>query len=387
MRALSKWIAAFLSTLLLLAALCVRVNAQEWEPSAGEAVLEVSSGRVLWEKDGERILPMASTTKILTAITIIEDCDLDAIVCVPAECVGVEGSSVYLVAGEKLTVRDLLYGLMLRSGNDCAETLACHHSGSVGAFAACMNERAAAYGACNSRFVNPHGLPAEGHETTALDLARIAVHALRNETFRTIVSSKMWRVEDGGCGYARVWQNKNKMLYNYAGADGVKTGYTVAAGRCLVTSATRDGMQLASVVLNSPSMYERSGEILDAGFAQYSMQNIFDASSYVRSMPTDVRGKECRVGCRQSVTYPLRADEAEQIRVREVLPPRLNLPVREGDVVGELQITLANQLIFSQEIVSIENKQKSYLDILRQLMLKRTENSLCASTNISPNAA
>ena len=388
MRTLTK----FFLAALLLAALCpaarsVQAAAQEWPVSAGEAVLEVSSGRVLWEKDGERVLPIASTTKILTAIIVIEDCDLDAVVTVPETCVGVEGSSVYLTAGEKLTVRDLLYGLMLRSGNDCAETLACHHSGSVSAFADCMNERARAYGAKHSHFVNPHGLPAEGHETTALDLAAIAAHALRDPTFRSIVSAKSWRVEDGGCGYARVWQNKNKMLYNYAGADGVKTGYTVAAGRCLVTSATRGGMQLVSVVLNSPSMYERSGEILDAGFADYSMQKIFDAQEYVRSLPTDVRGKECRVACRESAVYPLREDETGSVSVREVLPALLPLPVREGDVVGELQIYLENQLIFSQEIVSIENKQKSYLDILRQLMQKRTVDLLCASTNISPNAA
>ena len=235
--------------------------------SAGEAVMEVYSGRVLFENNGGKRLPMASTTKILTAAIVVEDCDLDEKVTVPREGAGVEGSSVYLKAGEEYTVRQLLYGLMLRSGNDCAVTLAMHHSGSVEAFAVEMNRRAASWGAENSHFTNPHGLPDEAHYTTALDLARIACHAMQNPTFRTIVSTKYFG--------ENAWANKNKMLFSYEGANGVKTGFTKRAGRCLVTGAKRGNMQLVSVVLNSPEMYERSAELLDAAFRKYTLLRLY----------------------------------------------------------------------------------------------------------------
>ena len=207
--------------------------------SAGEAVLEVNSGRLLFARNPEKKLPMASTTKILTAILVIEEDDLDEVVRIPEEAVGVEGSSIYLVAGETMTRKDLLYGLMLRSGNDCAETLAILHSGSIEKFADCMNEKAMQIGAQDSHFMNPHGLPAPQHYTTAKDLAMIAAYALRNDIFSEIVACKSYTIPDGGCGYPRLLQNKNKMLYSYSDADGVKTGYTKEAGRCLVTSATR----------------------------------------------------------------------------------------------------------------------------------------------------
>ena len=386
MRTLTKLLSVLaLCAVMLPVVRVVQAQAQEIPVSAGEAVAEVSSGRILFEKDGQRSLPMASTTKILTATIIIEDCDLDQTVTVPEQAAGVEGSSVYLVAGEKMTVRDLLYGLMLRSGNDCAETLALYHSGSIAAFADCMNARARSIGAVNSHFINPHGLPADGHRTTANDLATIAAYALRSEEFRKIVSTCSWSVEDGGCGYRRVWQNKNKMLYQFEGADGVKTGYTVEAGRCLVTSATRGGMQLVCVVLNSPSMYERSAALLENAFGKYSMRMLFDADSYERELPTDIAGKTCRVRCEHSFCYPMRDDE--NFYLREELPESICLPVESGDEVGDLKIYIGNQLIFCQKIVSIESKQKSYFDILREMIQTRAKNATCASTNISPTAA
>lgn len=228
--------------------------------SKGECVVEVETKRFLHEYNADDRLPMASTTKILTAIIAIEDCPLDEEVVVPKEAEGAEGSSVYLRAGDIYTVRDLLYGLMLRSGNDCAETLALHHSGSIENFALVMNRRALSMGAEHSRFMNPHGLPCEEHYTTARDLALIAAYAMENETFREIVSCQFYG--------ERGWKNKNKMLFEYEGADGVKTGFTVRAGRCLVTSACRDGKRLVCVVLSSPQMYERSAQLLDEAFTK-----------------------------------------------------------------------------------------------------------------------
>ena len=347
-------------------------RAEAYAVSRGEAVVEVTSGRLLYEENGDRELPPASTTKILTALIIAEDCDLDVVVEVPKEAAGTEGSSVYLAAGEKITVLDLLYGLMLRSGNDCAVTLAIHHSGSVAAFAECMNERAAKLGAEHSHFANPHGLPAEGHYTTANDLARIAAAALQNGVFSEIVGTEKHTVPDGGCGYARTWQNKNKMLYRYEGADGVKTGYTKEAGRCLVTSATRGGMRIVSAVLNSPNMYERSGELLDSCFAKYSMKRVYSAGRSVYELPTDVSGKTCRCRCTDDFCYPLADGEERELETAVILPEMKRLPVHRGEIVGSVEIRLQKQLIFSQKIVSIVDMEKSYFDILREIA--RTHN-------------
>ena len=363
-----------------------RVHAQEIPASRAEAVVEISSGRILWERNAEELLPMASTTKIMTALLVIEGCRLDEVVTVPRAAVGVEGSSIYLTEGEKISVSDLLYGLMLRSGNDCAVALALHYSGSVEAFARAMNAKARALGALHSNFCNPHGLPQEGHYTTARDLAVIAAYALKNDIFSEIVACSEHCIPDGGCGYIRRLTNKNKMLRGFDGADGVKTGYTKEAGRCLVSSATRSGMRLACVVLNSPAMYERSGSLLEDCFGRYSLCTLFDAGSYSEEIGTDSSaGKRCVVGCRSGFAYPLTEKERGAICIKKNLPEEVRLPVRAGDIVGEMEIYLGKQLIFSQKIVSIFDVDKSYSDFLRDII--RGKREICGSTNFLPNAA
>ena len=264
MRAAKRWMCALPAVLLLFFLVnCISLRHAEAQSiaetaSLAECVIEVRGRRFLHEKDADRPLPMASTTKILTAIILIEDCSPEEIVVIPAEAERAEGSSVYLRAGERYTVEELLYGLMLRSGNDCAVALAIHHSGSVKKFAATMNIRASQLGAERSRFANPHGLPEKDHYTTARDLALIASHAMENALFRSIVSCKSYP--------SLGWKNKNKILFDYEGACGVKTGFTREAGRCLVAAAERNNVLLVSVVLNSPQMYERSKELLDRAF-------------------------------------------------------------------------------------------------------------------------
>ncbi len=297
--------------------------------SEAECVIEVSSRRVLHEKNGSDCLPMASTTKIMTAILILDDCDLTEEIAVPKEAEGVEGSSVYLRAGDVYTVEELLYGMMLRSGNDCATALAIHHSGSVEAFARAMNEKAALLGAEDTFFVNPHGLPAKGHHTTARDLALLSAYAMENPTFEKVVSTKY---------YARhKWQNKNKMLWNFGGACGVKTGFTTQAGRCLVTSAVRDGMKLVCVVLNSPQMYERTAQLLENAFQNYRLETVFDCAEPLGGLLA-----------KYSFRYPLAAGEREQISIttKKCEP----LPQTRGDFAGTMQIFLKNSLIFSQNL-------------------------------------
>lgn len=301
--------------------------------SKAECVVEVSSRRILHAENATSPLPMASTTKVLTAIIVIEDCDLTDVVEIPAEAAGTEGSSIYLRAGEKYTVEELLYGLMLRSGNDAAVALAFHHSGSISAFAHEMTVRAAFMGASDSVFSNPHGLPAAEHRTTARDLALIAAHAMQNAVFRTIVSTRYYA--------PRGWTNKNKMLSTYDGAIGIKTGFTSEAGRCLVTGAERNGMTVVSVVLNSPSMYERSAAILDNAFHDYTLTELCS------------RG-ECVEGCRAEYdfSYPLTQRERETVRREVALTDPL--PASEGEIAGQMRILLENRLLFSQNLYMME---------------------------------
>lgn len=333
-RVLYILISAFLAFLLVL---CMSFphprassHAEAATESRAECVVELTSRRFLCEKNADCDLPMASTTKILTAIMILDDCNADELVTVPKQAEGTEGSSVYLRAGEQYTVRDLLYGLMLRSGNDCAVTLALHHSGSIEAFAQKMNEKAALLGAEHSFFVNPHGLPDKRHFTTAHDLALIAAYAMENDAFREIVSTKYYE--------ARGWKNKNKMLWEYDGATGVKTGFTMSAGRCLVTSAERDGMKLVCVVLNSPQMYERTAELLDNAFADYEMTTLCE-----RCSPVD------GLYARYDFSYPLTKEEQQRICVKV---EKFELP--EGEFAGQMQIFLENRLLFSQNLYMIE---------------------------------
>lgn len=240
-------------------------NVSRARQTSAYAVIDLRSGKIIKSSNGQAKLPIASTTKILSAITVIEEVfDLDEEIFVPSAAVGIEGSSVYLSSGERISYRDLLYGLMLRSGNDCAVALAIKTSGSVEKFVAKMNEVAKKAGAINSSFANPHGLDDEKHYSTADDLAKITAYAMKNDVFRTIVSTKY---HDTSGEVSRCFKNKNKMLWNYDGAIGVKTGYTKKSGRCLVSAAEKDGKSFAVVVLNVNDMWNVSENLLNEAFS------------------------------------------------------------------------------------------------------------------------
>ena len=295
-----------------------------------EMAMELSTGKILTEGNAHARLPMASTTKILTAIIIIEDCNLDEEITVPDEAVGVEGSSIYLKKDEKIDIRDLLYGLMLRSGNDSAATLAIHHSGSIEKFAEVMNERAKKMGAENSNFKNPSGLPDDEHYTTAYDLCTIACYAMKNETFKEIVSTTNYT------GKYKNFVNKNKMLYKYKSANGVKTGYTLKAGRCLVSSAEQDGMDIVCVVLNCPDMYERSIAIFENCFKKFkliklSADKIFNFGNRLCKLKNDESFVIENAG---NISYQIEA-------------------VQNCEEIAELLIYNENKLIFTGKLYSI----------------------------------
>ena len=210
-------------------------------------------------------LPMASTTKIMTALLICENCQPEEVITIPKDAVGVEGSSLYLKKGEKLTIKELLLGLMLRSGNDCATALALHLGGTIENFADMMNLRANSLGLTDTHYVNPHGLHDENHYTSCYDLCKLGCIAMKNELFKAIVSTKSVTIGEGES--RRTIANKNKILFNYPGGNGIKTGYTRAAGRCLVSAAEREGVQLVAAVLNVPDMFSVCEALMDYGFS------------------------------------------------------------------------------------------------------------------------
>ena len=225
------------------------------------ALLDGTTGELLYEKNGDQRALIASTTKIMTGLLVCEAGDLDRTVTVPETAAGTEGSSMYLKSGETLTRRELLYGMMLHSGNDAALTLAISISGSEAAFVRQMNRRACALNLTQTHFANPHGLDSGENYSTALDLARLAQAALQNEQFRAVVSTKT--ITCAG----RTLTNHNKLLWRYDGCIGVKTGYTRHAGRILVSAAERGGRMLIAVTISDPDDWRDHVSLLDYGFA------------------------------------------------------------------------------------------------------------------------
>ena len=241
---------------------------------------------MLTEKNSRERMGEASTTKIMTALVIAETMPPDKLITVPSEAVGVEGSSVYLCEGERLSVRELLYALLLESANDAAVALAIASSGSIEAFAEKMNARARALGLCDTNFKNPHGLFDAEHYTTAYDLAMISAEALKIPALREIFATKKTQISLGvtdatpdGDG-KRYLHNHNKMLSRYEGAIGVKTGFTKRTGRCLVSAAERNGMTLIAVTLNAPDDWRDHTLLLDYGFDNYERVTLFDVGEF-----------------------------------------------------------------------------------------------------------
>lgn len=307
-------------------------------PSKAECVMELESRRVLYEYNGEMRLPMASTTKIMTAITVIEHYkDFETPIKIPNQAIGVDGSSIYLKEGDEYSVNDLLYGLMLRSGNDAATALAIIVGGNIANFSLLMNQTAEKAGALNSSFKNPHGLPNKDHYTTARDLSYITCYALHNTFFSHIVSAKTYK--------PREWINKNKLLYKYPYAIGVKTGYTKEAGKCLVSAATKDDLTLVCSVLSCPDTYNRTIELFNSCFSLYKKEKIIDKNEIFTISADDSIYK---VTTRQDFYYPLCEGEKEHLET--VISAKTT---KNQEIIGEIKIYLLKRLIFSANLYKL----------------------------------
>ncbi len=339
-----KRIITFAVALAVAAAAVVEVRAVEpLSLSAVSAVLiEGETGVVLYEKNAHEQRAMASTTKIMTALLTIEAGDLDREFTVDSYAIRVEGTSMGLQEGDRVSRRDLLYGILLPSGNDAANAAAVSVAGSIGAFAELMNEKAAELGLDNTHFVTPSGLDAEGHYTTAYDLAQLTAYAMKNEVFREVVCCSSKSVEFGNPPYLRTLYNSNKMLSRYDGAIGVKTGFTDNARRCLVSAAERDGIMLIAVTLNAGDDWNDHTKMLDMGFES------------VRSFPLEYscNSTVAVAGTGESVSVysdkesiSLLTQQRERLTSTVLLPRFVYGSVNKGDVLGRVEYSLDGKVI------------------------------------------
>lgn len=324
------------------------------ESSAKAAVLiERNTGMVLLKHNDNQALPMASTTKVMTALMALERGNMDDVVTVGRNAYGVPGTSIYLSEGERITLRDLLYGLMLASGNDAAVAIAEHIGGDVPTFCQMMTQRAAELGCESTVFINPNGLPAQGHQTTAYDLAMIAREAMTHDLFREIVSTRRASIPWEGRSYHRILNNKNRLLSDYEGATGIKTGYTKAAGRCLVFGAKRDGLEVIGVVLNCGDWFDEATRLMDMGFARYEYFLAFEPGDSVRVLPvTDGTQETVCIRTERELGAPVLKGEIPTLEYD--MPETLPAGLQQGDIIGEARMMLDGRTLASTPLVLSE---------------------------------
>ena len=330
--------------------------------SAQKAILlDAGSGRVLYEKDAHSRSLIASCTKIMTALVVCQHCNVLDRVRIPREAVGIEGSSMYLREGEVLTVQELLYGLMLRSGNDAAVALAIYCGGTVEGFAELMNDKARLLGLTGSHFVNPHGLDAPGHYSCAADLAKLAAYAMNDPIFAMTVSTKTVTIGE------RSLRNHNKLLWRLDGADGVKTGFTKAAGRILVSSAQRGGRRLVCVTINAPNDWDDHAKLMEQGFSDYTVRSVLSAGQILGHW--DVSGGETgqvALLAGEDFTYPLA--EGEYLTIQLPGAGFVYAPVNEGETAGFAHVLVDGravgqvELIYGETVAMTKTPKRSLFD-------------------------
>ncbi len=330
-------------------------------------VMDMKSGRVLYEKNAYTRKAMASTTKIMTAILALEKGNLEDDVTVSKRAAMIGGSRVNLVQGEVFKLKDLLYGLMLNSGNDAAIAIAEHIGGTVEDFVDLMNRKAQDLELADTSFRSPHGLDADGHYTTAYDLARLSAYALKNPLFSKIVSTKSITLPRLGL------YNTNDMLWYYPGADGVKTGFTGKAGRCLVTSVTRNDWRIISVVLGCPTNSIRaqsSSSILDYAFDNYKPYSLLNSDELFTKIPVK-KGIQEDVSIKpvENIDIPLTNQEVEEVQKIVTLPDIIRAPVSGNIEVGTVKYVLNDKVIAQSPLKTVESiRRKNFGDYFGDIL-------------------
>jgi len=348
-------LAAILTVLLLIhlpqGVLALDVSAQF------ACVIDAQTGQILYNKNAEKRHSMASTTKIMTALVALEKTGENELVTVSANAAGTEGSSIYLKAGETLPMSDLLYGLMLSSGNDAAIAIAEHVAGSVESFAAMMTKRAREIGAKNTAFQNPNGLDEEGHYTTAYDLALITREALNHPRFAEIVSTKRKNIPASENSVARSFYNHNKLLSLYPGCIGVKTGFTKKTGRCLVSAAQKNHVTLICVTLNAPNDWNDHTVLLNHGFEKTEARPLIVKDMVMKSLPVR-NGSSKSLDLLAEEDFYVTNNEAEGLsgfKIDYHLPSHVPAPVSEGVPIGRLQVSYKGKILKKMNLIAGAN--------------------------------
>lgn len=322
----------------------LRLNARAY------LLMDAVTGRILIEKNSQMRLPMASTTKIMTAVVALEKGDLSSKVTVSRRAASIGGSSFHLRVDETMSLENMLYGLLLSSGNDAAIAIAEHIGGDVETFVEMMNQKAKEIGAENTSFKNPHGLDEPGHFTTARDLALITRYALNIPKFKEIVSTKDIVINEGKC--PRHIYNTNRLLRISDKIDGVKTGYTGKAGKCLVATAQKNGFRLISVVLGAQDHFSTSLKLINYGFDNYELKKLASKDSVFAAVPVK-GGIVEKVVAVTGEDVVLALSEKEKVQINISVPLFIQAPVYKGQVLGEIQIYVDSKLIYSTPLVSI----------------------------------
>jgi D-alanyl-D-alanine carboxypeptidase (penicillin-binding protein 5/6) len=373
--------------------------------AAGAVVLEQNTGKVLYGSQEHQKLYPASTTKILTALIAAEFGNLDEIITVGDEIklVAWDGSKAYLAEGEKLSLRNLIYGMLINSGNDAANTIAVHIARSVSGenltaqealdyFAGLMNKRAREAGAKDSNFVNPHGYHNPNHYTTAYDLAMIGRAGMKNEFFRQAVATISMDNTNGVTGEPRFWRSKNKLLNKtspeyYEYATGSKTGYTSNAGQCLVSFASRDGLDLVAVVMKSATSQQwgDTRSLFEYGFSNYQYYKVFDQGTIVETLPVDNYASDDWGSLAVEIPSESWGDVFHKKDIPEIKQeiqwdpsllakkkdsadtlPRLEAPIAKGQTIGELTVTLRGEVLVKTPLTAVRDvKKRTMLDIFK----------------------
>lgn len=345
-----------LSAFLLAAALLLSMTpaASAEEPpalSAKSAIVMNSGGEVVFAYNADERRLIASTTKLMTAILAIENNDVDEVVEIePAWC-GIEGSSMYLRAGERYSVRELLIGLLLASGNDAAVALACHTAGDLESFVALMNEKARALGMTASSFFNPHGLDAPEHASTAHDMAVLMCYCMENPVFAELTS-----LQSAAAGEQMIY-NHNKLLSRYSGCIGGKTGYTEAAGRCLVSCAERDGTRFICVTLSDPDDWKDHAALYDWAFAHYANRTVVDGSLSFEIPVLSGKSESVTVVPGEDCTLFLPREE-ELVLIAE-MPRFIFAPIQEGQTAGRILVQRSGETVAELPLIYAVSVERS----------------------------
>lgn len=329
-----------------------RVHAQDdWLTKAkGAALLDAGSGRLLFAQNAHTRLPMASTTKIMTALLTLEQEDLDTVFLVDSAAIHVEGSSMGLCEGDRVTLGALAVGMLLPSGNDAANAAAVRISGSQQAFVVLMNERAAELGMVNTHFVTPSGLDASDHYSTAYDMAILAREALQNPRFAEICRQSKGTVEFGNPPYQRWLTNHNRLLKNNIGAIGVKTGFTDAAGRCLVSAVERDGVRLIAVTLSCPDDWNEHTKLYDHYYNQLRTEDTAAMIPRISVPVTGGAGEWAQTAF--DPPAPVVLLPGEQLEMTVTAQPFVYAPVKKGQVLGSVRFSAAGEPLGETTLVA-----------------------------------